>query len=231
MNNTNIPDNIDDIISNKYITKKVFIEGDKNGFNSKIAVDKFKTCIRKMDIDNTKINLDELQKKFIKSNYKLELIKYESTDENIIIKISELIDKTQLTKTKLLKEKLKAMTHDRRKLDYYKVNSDNNITDEILKEYIKLKKISKIPVPEPNEILSNPEQYKPILNMVLNNKLMNQMGVNHPYIRYFKLIADKLNIQPQNSESDNTILTPENILSNISNNKMSKDEDTDEEDE
>ena len=53
--------------------KHIFIEGTKDGFNSKIAIEKFKKTLKKMDIDGN-INLDELQKKYIKSNYKLELI-------------------------------------------------------------------------------------------------------------------------------------------------------------
>jgi hypothetical protein len=197
--------------------KNVCIEGDKTCFNSKIAVEKFKTCVRNMDSTDSKLNLEELQKKYIKPEFKLEIIKYDPNDENIIFKIS-INDKHEENK-KILKDKIKSLKKNRTNSDYYKAKQDENVTDEILKEYNNLKKITKMPVPEPSEILSNPEQFKPLLNMVLNNKMVNQMGTNHPYIKYFKLIADKLNIQ---SEPDSP---------NITANKISKnDDDTDEED-
>ena len=48
------------------VNKNVHIEGDKNGFNSKMAVDKFRLSVKNMDRNDSKINLDELQNKFIK---------------------------------------------------------------------------------------------------------------------------------------------------------------------
>jgi len=216
------------------VNKNVHIEGDKNGFNSKMAVDKFRSSVKNMDRTDSKINLDELQNKFIKSNYKLELVNYDPSNEKIIFKVLEVPTNIPIStdKRKLLKDRLKLMSKDRKKMDYYKAKSDDNVTDEIVKEYMKLKKISKIPVPEPNEILSNPEQYKPILSMVLNNKMINQMGGNHPYIRYFKLIAEKLNIQPQIVESPQTetLNEPEDTIPTLVGNKISNDEDTDDED-
>ena len=192
----------------EYIRKNVCIEGDKNGFNSKIAIDKFKTRIKEGNL-----NLEELQKKYIKVNYKIEII---NNDINkIIIKVSEIVSDNK----KLLKEKIKLLTKHRTN-NYNKIKTDDNITDEILKEYTKLKKISKIPVPEPNEIFSNPEQYRPILNMVLNSKMLDQSKMNHPYIKYFKLIAEKLNIQPLKIDK----------LPLIKNKLSKNDDDTDEED-
>ena len=45
-------------------------------------------------------------------------------------------------------------------------------------------------------MLVNSEQYRPLLN----NQIINHLGINYPYIRYFKLIFEKLNI----SVSENT---------------------------
>jgi hypothetical protein len=196
--------------------KNVCIEGDKSFFNSKIAIEKFKTCVKNMDLTESKLNLDELQKKYIKPGFKLNIIKYDPNDENIIFELS--IDNKHEDNRKMLKEKIKSLKKNRTNSDYHKAKQDDNVTDEILKEYNNLKKITKMPVPEPSEILSNPEQFKPLLNMVLNNKMVGQMGTNHPYIKYFRLIADKLNIQQES--------TPV-----ISANKLSQDDDdTDEED-
>jgi hypothetical protein len=215
-----------------YVKKNVYIDGDKIGFNSKIAIEKFKNNVKNMDEKNNNLNLEELQKKYIKTSHKLEIIKYDPKDKEIIIKIMETSIVNQKENRKALKEKLRGMTKHRTNIDIHKAKTDENISDEILKEYTKLKKISKIPVPEPSEILSNPEQYKPILNMVLNNKMVNQIGNNHPYIRYFKLIAEKLNLESEDeyvrvpiSEHETEEKIPTLIGNKISNN----DDDTDDE--
>ena len=217
--------------SNVYVKKNVYIDGDKSGFNSKMAIEKFKNCVKIMDEKDHNLNLEELKKKYIKPNHNLEIIKYNTQDAEIIMKISPVLLIDTETKRKLLKEKINALKNHRTNIDIHKAKTSDNVSDEILKEYIRLKKISKMPVPEPSEILSNPEQYRPILSMVLNNGMINQIGNNHPYIRYFKLIAEKLNIQPTNlghvNEDDNEDAIPKLIANKISNN----DDDTDDEDE
>jgi hypothetical protein len=209
------------IVTPLYIPKNVYIEGNKEGFNSKIAIDKFKITVKKMDEKDGKIIIEDLGK-YIKPEFKLELINYDLSDNKIIFKI---VEKTKIIKEdnkKMLKEKIKNMKKNRTNSDYHKAKNNENVTDEILKEYNNLKKISKMPVPEPSEILSNPDQYKPLLNMVLNNQMINQIGTKHPYIKYFKLISDKLNM------SSNTI---PDVESQITTNKISNnDDDTDEED-
>lgn len=220
-----------------YIPKNVCIEGDKNGFNSKMALEKFKTSVKNMDrdINKNELDLEELKNKYVKSNYILEIIKHDQSNKDIIIKISEnnkQQSNTDDTKKKILKDKLNSMKKNRTNVEYHKAKQNENIPDDILKEYLKLKKVCNMPIPEPGEILSNPEQYKPILSMVLNNKMTSQIGTMHPYIKYFKLIAQKLNIKPLDIPSE----VLENIKSEISkseisNNKISNnDDDTDEED-
>lgn len=205
------------------VPKNVCIEGNKDNFNSKIAIDKFKKSIKKMDLDGD-INLEELQKKYLKPAYKFELVTNDKL--NINLKVLEVVTTPSIDTKKILKDKIKIMTKNRQNISFHKAKLDDNVSPEILKEYTRLKKISKMPVPEPCEVLSNPEQFKPILSMVLNNKMLNQMGANHPYIKYFKLLADKLNI------SINPVGVPEQLVENesINTNKISKDEDTDEED-
>lgn len=220
--------NIDELIDEPcptlfvYVPKNVFIEGNKEGFNSKIAIEKFKTTVKKMDKTEAKINIKELQK-YIKPEFNLELVKHDPTDKSIIFKVSEK-EKENKDHKKMLHEKIKHMKKNRTNSDYHRAKNDENVTDEILSEYNKLKKISKMPVPEPSEMLANPEQYRPLLNMVLNNQMVNQLGINHPYIRYFKLISEKLNM----SVSETTEVIPEPPVT--TNKISSNDDDTDEED-
>ena len=100
--------------------------------------------------------------------------------------------------------------------------NDDNVTDDIREEYLKAKKMCKIPIPEPSEILSKPDEYKPLVSMVLSNRMMRELGPNHPYVKYFKLIAAKLNVDentiqsydlPKTNTDEKVIRKPE--ISNI----------------
>jgi hypothetical protein len=55
---------------------------------------------------------------------------------------------------------------------------------------------AKIPVPDPYQVINDPEQYKPIISMVLNNDIMNTLGKTHSYVKYFTLLANKIGATP-----------------------------------
>lgn len=224
----------------------VIVEGDKTGFNSKNAVDKFKQAVK----SSNNFDLVELTKKYVKSGFLLEQV--EKTDnsykfmigkENTEVEKQEpqLSEKDQ--KRKMLKAKINLMRQDRTNSVYHKAKANDNVSSEILNEYMKLKQISKMPIPEPNEIFAHPEEYKPIISMVLQNSMMQQLGSNHPYVRYFKLIAEKLGVETvlpiptQNFLSEDKIKEMKDLVKNqeqvveIKGNEMSKDDETDSEDE
>ena len=166
----------------------VVIDGDKSCFVSKAAVDKFKQHIK----NTAEFNLEELNNKYIKPEFKLELTYNDNSEYKfkIITKPIEKSDKDK--KRELLRTKINLMSKSRTNNDYHKAKSAGNVDNEILVEYYKLKKMSQMPIPEPSEILANPEQYKPIVSMVLGNSMMKQLGKSHPYVRYFTLLAEKL---------------------------------------
>lgn len=181
----------------------VYIEGDKLGFNSKSAIEKFKTYIK----NNLQFDKD-VASKFIKSNYELVIISNEqgeikfkitetSSNNYELTKNSKEItkDNNEITNKKdLIRAKLNIMKQTRTNSGYYKAKSNSKVPDDVLKEYIKLKKISKIPIPEPNDIFSDPEQYKPMIQMVLGNSMIKKLGPTHSYTKYFRLIAEKLGV-------------------------------------
>jgi len=222
-------------MSSLNLQKNIFIEGDKTAFNSKIAVDKFKKTLKDIIANGGIINLEELQKKYVKSTYKLEM---NNDDKDIIIKILEqnkepILEQNKEQNKRILKDRLKEMSNNRTNITYHRAKNDENISDEILKEYLKLKKISHMPVPEPSEIFKNPEEFKPLFNMILNPLMTAKIGTSHPYIKYFKLIADKLNFKPSNIIPEQPQLQKEQKMSEqIKSNKISnKDDDTDDEDD
>ena len=176
----------------------VFIDGDKNAFSSKTAINRFKEHIKK----NIIFDLDDLQRRFIHYNYKLELI--EKKDDNIRFNIYQHSndDLNKINNKKILKTKINDLKLSRSRIE------DNDITNV----YNKLKNInSNVPLPSPEDIKNNPEKYKPIIAM-LTTTLNKKLGSNNNYIKYFKLLNDHINqLSPPNQE--NNII--ENITSNL----------------
>ena len=214
----------------------VFIDGDKNCFISKSSIQKFKQIVKTPGFNIITIN--ELSNRFMKPGFKL--ICYENKNKSEYkFKICNInSDKTHKDKLRIkINELCKARKHGK----YHKPQSSNN-TDkvdvdvaEIYKEYNKLIKLSKIPIPEPKEILENPDQYKPIISMVLSNNTMSKLGKNHPYVRYFTLLANKIGVlkTKSNEEDRETIQNGTDILelkqvvgNTISNNSHLDDVDT-----
>jgi hypothetical protein len=166
----------------------IILDGDKTAFNSKSALVKFKDFVREDG------SLNDCTK-FIKPEYKILL--EEKTDNlrryKIVLKdVNKDVDKD---KKEILKAKLKLMADSRTNIGvrHLSLNKDT-VPKEISDEYKKLMKISKIPVPEPVEILKNQEQYKPLVMGVLQNGITATLASNHPYKNYFKLLAKHMGI-------------------------------------
>ena len=204
------------------VNKAIHIEGDKLGFNSKMAIDKFKLAVKAAVKLNTNFNLAELSNKYIKPEFSITLV--DSDESNIKFCIKQQIQKlVALHKTKedeekekkkeLIRAKINLLKQERTNSGIRKAKQDNNVSDEILNEYTKLKKIIKMPIPEPSEILSKPDEYKPLISMVLGNSMMKKFGSSHPYVKYFKLLAEKLGVTdiPEMQEMQDLYskLTPE----------------------
>ena len=202
------------------MTINVFIEGDKLGFNSKVAVEKFKACVK----NDNNVSISVLKEKYIKNEYDLELV--EKNDIDIKFKLSMHVVK-EANKKDLLKAKLKNMRDSRTNIDIYKAKSNKDIPEDIMEEYLKLKKVINMPIPEPGEILANPEQYRPMISMVMGNDMMKKLGSNHPYTKYFRLLATKLGVEttglPIPTQDYNELLKS-SVIENIKGNVIGDDE-------
>jgi hypothetical protein len=239
--------------------KYVVIEGDKNGFNSKSAIDKFKLAVKATG----NFDLVELSQKFFKSDYNLTLVSKSDTeykfkvehvqteklvvDEKSDVLEKQVVDSKEESKKRkeLLRAKINNMRQMRNNSFYHKAKASSNVPEEILSEYKKLVKISKMPIPEPSEILAKPDEYRPIVSMVLGNTMMKNLPQSHPYIKYFKLLAKEIGAEealpvPTQNFLNNQPSIPNNLeqmmkmagpVTDVKGNLMSKDEDTDEEDD
>jgi hypothetical protein len=237
-------------------TINVHIVGNKSGFNSKNAIDRFKKAVK----SSADYNLVELTNQYLKSGFVVEQV--DKSDNEIKF----MIDKAnndfkqekptpQLSESEqrrqMLKAKINLMRQDRTNSVCHKAKANSAVPDDVLTEYIKLKKISqisKMPIPEPNEIFAHPEEYKPVISMLLQNNMMKQLKSTHPYVRYFKLIAEKLgvteplpmatqdflsagnNLQDNMSALDKLMQQSEPVI-NIKGNELCIEEDTDSEED
>ena len=201
----------------------VIVDGDKTAFNSKSALIKFKDFMRENG------NITDATK-FVKPEYKVLL--GEKTDTTVRYKVvsKDYVEEKKVDikeKKQMMKAKLKLMADNRTNINvrHLSLNKDT-VPKEISDEYKKLMKISKVPVPEPVEILKNPEQYKPLVMGVLQNGITSTLASNHPYKLYFKLLAKHLGIG-----ADYKMPDMDNILksmdSSVLNTITEKDADTD----
>jgi hypothetical protein len=210
----------------------IYIDGDKNAFNSKTSINKFKMFIK----NNKTFDIQELQHKYIHYNYKLELV--EKTNEYIKFKVS-VNDRNKNTDTLVkLKDKLKLMKDIRIK------NDDINI--DIL--YNKLKKLNaNVPLPSPSDALKDPDKYKPIIASITAT-LSKKCNANNNYIKYFKLLSEHIgctnediintdeinqslnNLHNTINDDDNNELLETQIVDNIKGN-INEDSDTEDEEE
>jgi len=189
--------------------KNVFIEGDKSGFYSKTSITKFKDIIK----NNNNFDISELKRLYIKNEYNLELISKEIDFIKFNLSLSSQINNTELKNN--LKQKIKEIKSNRSKIP------NNDTSENLNKLYADVKKInSNIPIPEPDTVLQNPVQFKPIITL-LEKSLRNKMGNSNPCIKYLNALLNKLNTSTDNSTnlSNDTNLNLSNDSNlNLSNN-------------
>ena len=202
----------------------VFIEGNKDDFNSKSAIIKFKETLK----INPDANLSAISNVYLKNNTVFELV--EKTDTFIKVRLTQK-QTQQSDKRIIIKNKLNAMRNQRTNTDYYKAKNAGNVPSDILTEYLKLKKIMKIPLLEPSEVLSNKEEHKPIISMMLSNPMLKSLGPTHPYIKYIKMLAKEIGLNNDLPPENSVKITDEKAIINIQSDLPLAADDTEDEDE
>ena len=174
----------------------VFIDGDKSNFISKLSINKFKQNVKQVNFQLD--NLDNVSSLYLKPGYLFNLISHENDNYKFKI-IKKPIEQDEKSKLRnLMRTKIHQLTNNRTNNTYHKAKLSGKVDDEILEEYTKLKKVSKLPVPEPFDVINNPEKYKPIISMILNNEIMATLGKTHSYVKYFNLLANKIGLISDN---------------------------------
>jgi len=212
----------------------VLIEGNKDGFNSKSAIEKFKDYVKK-NKNSSDLSLLTTNN-YVKPDYNLKFVS--KTESTIIFSLVNKEDETkQVTqkptdlkeKKQMFNAKLKLLEQKRTNVNIRNLSLNKDIVPkDISDEYKKLMKVSKVPVPEPLEILKNPEQHKPLVMAVLQNNINNSLTSNHPYKKYFTLLAKHIGIDADYKmpEMDNFLksMNPE-VLNTIAENDCNTESD------
>jgi len=194
--------------------KSVLIEGDKQYFSSKGAIDRLKRDLKNND-----------QEKLSSSEYFREGWTYQlmsQTQDEIKIKIVNKKDPENKEprvlecdeRRQLLKNKLKQLREDRSSVSLIKNKSKVEVSNELVNTYMMLKR-AKLPIsiPEPSEVLSNPEKYK---NIVYT--MMQSFGIvknkNNIVYNYYKLLAESLYIPTNYQPINNPVVNNNPVINN-----------------
>lgn len=200
----------------------IFIEGDNDGFNSQNAKFKFKQTVKQQLQNNNAFFSSDYSKyfnKYVKDDYELKFKSFK--DGNVTVSLNKkVVPKNNFTRRELLKSKIKMMSDKRTNANYYKAKNSDVVPSDVLDMYNKASKLSNVPIPEPDEILKHPEQYKFLVESMLSNPDFSKN--NTPYFKYFKLLGDKLGVKVNNSVLSNST-TLNNSTTLLNNTTLNKD--------
>ncbi len=174
------------------MSMNVFIEGNREQFVSKAAVDKFKKEAREST------NLDTIDiSKYLKDG---STFKFTKTENSITATIVDIKATVIEDKRKLLKERLKNAQRVRAGEQFKQLESlKRTVPDKLYKSYTNLIKTYAMPnIPNPLEAIENPEKYKQQISMVMGMKGMvsNEARANNAIKNYFNALGQFLGIEP-----------------------------------
>jgi hypothetical protein len=194
-------------ISNK---KSVVIQEGREAFVNKSAIDRFKNDIREN-------NQEKIAKgKYFQYGWNHEVVS--ENDKEIIIRIRKVdmkSDKKDSENRQMLKLRLKQMQENRKNPHQIKTVMKDKVPDDVLSAYMEIKRNRniKMPVPNPLEVLSKKEEFRPVIHTTVQSFGLFR-GTNNPIVNYFRLLAKHLDLptyfvppqQPQQDSQSNPFL-------------------------
>lgn len=221
----------------------IHINGFKDGFKSKNALDKFKAAVKTHLCNNTTNNYQTLAEHYLKEEFSIKLV--ESSETELKFEVIKKVTVDEVLRKNNIKQRQDVLKHELKARRLARANKEapatNNNEVELFAEYIKLTKSSKLPVPNPTEVLANPEKYRKSISMI-NSMVQNNPA--HPAYKYFSLLTKKIGLeatpeqpveQPMeepptlvNQNLDQLLKTVDSDLANIKGNELN-DNDTEDE--
>ena len=184
--------------------KSIIIEGDKTLFSTKAAVDRLKRDLREDNKKKLLIN------DYFKQGGSYNIISNSDTEMKIqLVNLpTQIVDSD--SKRNMLKEKLKMIRQNKLSFSQITQNLKNKVPSDVLDAYIQLKKVHlKIPIHQPELVLSKPEEFKPVIYSMIQSFGMFK-GKNNIIVNYYRLLAKHLGLptafvppNPQIEQSNN----------------------------
>ena len=139
-----------------------------------------------------------------------------------------------------LREKLRTMRGVRSSHIHHQAKEmKKNIPKNVLKSYMDLNRTFDVPVPKPDEVLSDPDKYSELIKAYASRlSLTEDPKMNRMLNKYFKSLAKSLNLDVKdgefNAQEIKDILDSKNsnqVVDEEDDNKTDSEEDTEEENE
>lgn len=206
--------------------KSVFINGDKELFVSKGAIQRLKNDLRKCDEKNISIE----DGKYIKPGYIFD-INYRDNNFNVdIITVDEHMrnERKRMLRKKLKNAKYHRSTNVKRDMDSLK----RTIPDKLFKSYANLLKQGNFSnIPSPKDVIENPERFQRQISMIMgeNGLVSNDEKSNNAIKKYFNTLGNFMGVEPARMNINKT--QSEQHKFNETSNTANLEEEVDTEDE
>lgn len=177
----------------------VLIEGDRNLFISKSAVDRFK-----QDVKTTKPDMID-SAKYLKDGYSFKI-----AHEIDIIKVKIISTQEELLETKRaeLRNKLRRAQRVRSGEQFKELESmKRTIPDKLFKSYMNLVKNYNLPnIPAPTDVINNTQRYKEQISAIMGTlgNVSNDSKMSNAIKNYFNTLGQFMGIEPMNFNLENT---------------------------
>ena len=173
--------------------KSVFINGDKELFLSKGAIQRFKTDLRKCDVKN--INIED--GKYLNSGYIFD-IHYK--DNNFNVNIITQDEYLRNERKKMLKNRLRQAQYSRSvNIKKERDSLRRSVPDKLFKSYMNLMKQGNFNnIPSPKDVIDNPEKFEKQISLIMgeNGMVSNDGKANNAIKKYFNSLGNFMGVEP-----------------------------------
>jgi len=155
--------------------KNVFLNGNRDAFLSKGAIDRFKADAR--------TNSLKLASAYFKEGWHYTIS--ENTDTNIMVDIKvSMFQPTPSDQKEKFHEKLKAMKKDRQNKTQIALRLKKTVPQEIIDAYIDAKKSLSINFMDPYDVITYPKKYQADIQSIVKSTL----HLSNSYTTYYRLL-------------------------------------------
>lgn len=188
--------------------KSVFIDGDKDLFLSKSAIQRFKNDLKKCDVKNISVE----DGKYLKQGYIFD-IKYKENVFNVSMITQE--EHIRNERREMLKNKLRKSQYNRSvNVKKERESLKRSIPDKLFKSYTNLLKQGNFgAIPSPKDVINNPEKFQKQISLIMgeNGPVSNDNRANNAIKKYFNSLGNFMGVEPSSMNFNKTQSEQQNI--------------------